>query len=281
MNNFKVPLAFLIVILLVPAIAISADISKTKVVSGFSLNVKKVIELDEKELPVTTVSILPTKDLGTIQLTVSMLEKTPYTLVSLEKPVSYYLSVEAVNPKEDDIGYVTFAYKVEKEWMESLGLKKEDISMYRYSDRKWNELATLHKNTDGSFEYFESISPGFSFFAISTKPYIETTTTTSVTTTTVPRVRIINTETTTTAKETTTTKKSTTTTKKGTTTTEKTTTTTTLKDNSSEASPEGEEDKGSSNTNSLLLGIVIIIIAAISFTHFLQSRTTKSKIGKL
>lgn len=74
---------------------------------------------------------------------------------------------------EKNIAYPIVGFKVEKSWMINNNVDKAAIRLYRYNANAWNELSTEVTNEDDQYVYFESQTPGFSPFAISTE---ETTT---------------------------------------------------------------------------------------------------------
>ncbi|MCQ1536672.1 PGF-pre-PGF domain-containing protein [Methanosarcina sp. KYL-1] len=56
-------------------------------------------------------------------------------------------------------------FKVEKAWIEA-GIDEGSITLYRYSDKAWNELTTRKLGEDENYVYFEAETPGFSPFVI-------------------------------------------------------------------------------------------------------------------
>ncbi|AGB48906.1 subtilisin-like serine protease [Methanomethylovorans hollandica DSM 15978] len=74
---------------------------------------------------------------------------------------------------ESNIDDPVIGFKVARTWMASNGVDKTSIRLYRYSSDVWNELPAKITNEDEQYVYYESETPGFSPFAISTA---ETTT---------------------------------------------------------------------------------------------------------
>jgi len=68
----------------------------------------------------------------------------------------------------NDITSVTIKFRVEKDWLTNNNVLEQDIVLYRYDD-KWEALPTKVTTSDASYVYYESTSPGFSVFVISTK----------------------------------------------------------------------------------------------------------------
>jgi PGF-pre-PGF domain-containing protein len=70
---------------------------------------------------------------------------------------------------ENNIADPIIGFKVEKLWMINNNVDKAAIRLYRYSADAWNELPTTITDEDDEYVYFESQTPGFSPFAISTE----------------------------------------------------------------------------------------------------------------
>jgi|GEM_PF-6612655 len=79
------------------------------------------------------------------------------------------------NIEEEDIIDVYFDYKVEKQWLIDNNLNKSTLRLvrnsyswnnntYRFAD--WQNLTTKITGEDNQYYYLESVSPGFSYFAI-------------------------------------------------------------------------------------------------------------------
>ena len=81
-------------------------------------------------------------------------------------------------------------FKVAKSWISENSIDVSTIVLSRYSGGVWNELPTTQTGEDDTYFYFEAISPGLSFFAITAQQVVATTTTTipTTTTTTIPPV---------------------------------------------------------------------------------------------
>ncbi|MCC7576245.1 MAG: PGF-pre-PGF domain-containing protein, partial [Methanomethylovorans sp.] len=69
---------------------------------------------------------------------------------------------------ESNIADPLIGFKVPRSWMVNNGVDKTSVRLYRYSSDVWNELPTRITKEDDQYVYFESETPGFSPFAIST-----------------------------------------------------------------------------------------------------------------
>lgn len=70
---------------------------------------------------------------------------------------------------ESNIANPVIGFKVLRSWMANNDVEKTSIRLYRYSSEVWNELPTRIMNEDDRYVYYESETPGFSPFAISTE----------------------------------------------------------------------------------------------------------------
>ncbi len=67
---------------------------------------------------------------------------------------------------ENNIANPVIGFKVAKSWITENGIDKSTIRLNRYIDEKWNSLATSLVNEDADYLHFESVTSGFSSFAI-------------------------------------------------------------------------------------------------------------------
>ncbi len=72
-------------------------------------------------------------------------------------------------------------FKVEKSWIQDKNISKSSINLYRYNDRKWNQLPTSLLSEDSKYLYFTAQTPGFSPFAIASNSITNGTVTQPVT----------------------------------------------------------------------------------------------------
>lgn len=112
-------------------------------------------------------SIIIPDEKGTIYL--EIIFKNP-TKANLSKAYRY-LRIDAYNLSEKQ---GTIVFQVNKKWIESAGLDKESIALYRFHNGKWNMLPTTHVKSLNEEEQFKATAPGFSYFAIGEKRLPET-----------------------------------------------------------------------------------------------------------
>ena len=89
-------------------------------------------------------------------------------LVSEPKnPAFAYLSIEPINFNDTSIEDAEIKFKVNKSWVESKGINKDEVILLRYSNESWNTLETKYVYSTSTGYYYEAITPGLSTFAIS------------------------------------------------------------------------------------------------------------------
>lgn len=134
--------------------------------SSFSL------EIDKADIGFTKITISVNKELNNVGITLSSLTSKPVTQAAAAS-VYQYLELTKNNILEADVNRVTISFRIPKSWLIDNELLPIDISLYRHELNQWNELSTKIINSDENYIFYEADSPGFSFFAIATKPGIE------------------------------------------------------------------------------------------------------------
>ena len=97
-----------------------------------------------------------------------VIEKLPEKPSSLDEPtqtVFRYIEIKKVVLTEENIEKATIKFKIEKKWLIDNNLDVNSVSLLRYTT-KWVKLSTKRLSEDNDFIYFESETPGFSYFAI-------------------------------------------------------------------------------------------------------------------
>ncbi len=90
--------------------------------------------------------------------------------VPVEKKGAVYkhLEIETTN-LADKINKATITIQVEKSWVESNNLDKENVALFKFTDGKWQELTTTFKEESGGNYIYDAEVASFSFFAIGEK----------------------------------------------------------------------------------------------------------------
>jgi len=138
----------------------------------------------ENNVSVTKIYLQATNTLRNVGVNVTKNTTQPSAVTAVPGNVYAYLKIEKTNATDGDIANVTIRFKVERHWVDANSVGLSAVTLYRYAN-DWVPLATTKISCYEDYCYFESISPGLSFFAIAANRIITiTTVATSITTTT-------------------------------------------------------------------------------------------------
>lgn len=81
-----------------------------------------------------------------------------------------YLQIKTEN-LEGKLSKAVMRVQVEKSWVNSSGITKNDIAVYKFSNstQQWNELPTVYREENSNYYYYEVELNSFSYFAIVAK----------------------------------------------------------------------------------------------------------------
>ena len=141
---------------------------KDYVLKAVVKDVESVFSFYEQDNVIVSVSFTSKLNGGQVKAVVEMLKDTS-SQVNSAAPGDVYKNVNIYidsNLGPDVIGNSRIDFKVEKSWISEKEIELSTISLYRYSDSKWNQLSTELESEDEEYFYFTSTTPGFSPFAI-------------------------------------------------------------------------------------------------------------------
>ena len=122
------------------------------------------INIASTEIAITRISLdLKHTVNGTILFTVHR-KDLPAIYPGLIDPYQY-VSIDKTVLTNEDILSASIRFRVENDWIETNGIDKDTIKLYRYTT-KWNELPTEKLSHDSKYTYYESVTTGFSYFGI-------------------------------------------------------------------------------------------------------------------
>ncbi|MDD5086416.1 MAG: PGF-pre-PGF domain-containing protein, partial [Candidatus Nanoarchaeia archaeon] len=105
------------------------------------------------------------------ELIINEMNECPEKVRGIEKKVYRY--IEIINEDKGKVQEAEIEFKVEKSWLYENQADKYGVILSRYSGNKWEELETLHYNSDEEYEYYRAKTSGFSYFAVSLKKIVE------------------------------------------------------------------------------------------------------------
>lgn len=152
--------------------------------------IPKNLDLSTAEIAFSEIEIAVNNWLRNVKLVVEKTEKPP---VTIENAYSY-IKISKENIEDENIQEARIKFKVEKSWIEANSIDPNTVVLNRY-DNEWKKLNTTKLSEDEEYVYYEALTPGFSYFAITGEKIAITTTitttttiatTTTTTTTTIP-----------------------------------------------------------------------------------------------
>ncbi|MFH0957003.1 MAG: PGF-pre-PGF domain-containing protein [Candidatus Aenigmatarchaeota archaeon] len=121
----------------------------------------------EAGVPVRSMDISMRKSARASEVMVRRLGSRPQTAASAPAARDTYAYVEIEKGMDDDaIEDVAIGFEVEKEWLSEKKISRTGVVLYRYAGGNWTELPTRWLGEDEVNVYYESFSPGLSFFVI-------------------------------------------------------------------------------------------------------------------
>ncbi len=119
-------------------------------------------------LQVNEIIVKPKDNTGDVNIHVEEFLTKPNDLPTvIPKKVYLYIKIKEYNDTNFEETIIRF--KVDKKWLEKNKVKSEDVILNRFVNNTWVELPTNVSSADNENFYYDSISKGFSYFAISLK----------------------------------------------------------------------------------------------------------------
>ena len=164
-----------------------------KTYTSITAGVPKIIsaaDLEATKSDLIEISITLKERATSVSIAVEKLADKPSGVSDVSGVAYKYIIITKENLDDSNVAEGKIKFRVEKSWITTNNLDVSTISLYRYSNNAWNKLNTTKLSEDGTYVYFEAVTPGFSYFAISGSQVGATTTTIAATTTTsiIPQV---------------------------------------------------------------------------------------------
>ncbi|QLC49751.1 PGF-pre-PGF domain-containing protein [Methanolobus zinderi] len=122
---------------------------------------------------ITSVHFDALRNAGTISTIIEVL-KDRSTFAKTDVPGNVYQQMNIwvgksgfVDP--ENVENLGIGFMVEKTWLEENNIESDTVKLYRYSNESWTALDTEVTEEDDEYVYFESQTPAFSPFAISSE----------------------------------------------------------------------------------------------------------------
>jgi PGF-pre-PGF domain-containing protein len=117
---------------------------------------------------IISVTVVPKEKIGQTELLVTKTYQTGESLPGNRHTAGIVSIVPVgVNPSSVDHGIITF--EISKSWLEKYSLLPKDIVMMHNTNGIWSELPTTFDHESSGAYFFTATTPGFSYFAITTR----------------------------------------------------------------------------------------------------------------
>lgn len=126
-----------------------------------SVSSENKIHISNKDIPVKEITTYVNTDISGVRIDVKIVNEP----LMADKNVFQMIDIEpSINNTQIENAEIKF--RVDKEWIKRSGVSSDDILMMRYHDGEWQELQTYYVEEDETSITYNSITPGFSIFAI-------------------------------------------------------------------------------------------------------------------
>ncbi len=147
-----------------------SGLSEKKVWTSIKAGESASVSVKNGAIGVTEVSFDVSKIAYGAWVQVKKRDSFPSTVKSFAKKTYRKIEITKSSTLKDEIlSNRDVFFKVEKTWLSTNNLNKEDVSLYRYVDGEWTELATKVGVDDGTYVRYSAQTPGFSYFLIGEK----------------------------------------------------------------------------------------------------------------
>lgn len=128
-------------------------------------NIAKYQDVAIRGLNITVVNNVANIKIMTLKLA-NLPSSVPF---DIDGKVYNYISVDKLNITDADIKSVNISFAVNKTWLTNNNVSALNITLYRWSNNKWNDLSAVKASEDDREVFYKVSSPGLSVFIIGTK----------------------------------------------------------------------------------------------------------------
>jgi len=133
------------------------------------------MKIKKERISFTNLTFKTKNKVADVSIEVGSLKEKPSNLVETSGIIYQYIEIVTDKIKEDDIEFVSINFKVSKEWINENDIDESSINLNWYIDNSWKKLKTNKINFDNNYIYFNSVSSGFSVFAVTGEKNIKKT----------------------------------------------------------------------------------------------------------
>ena len=153
-----------------PIIPVVPPVTKSETWAEISPGTSAIMSGFETSTAVDHIQIDVTEKATNVQVSVSAYESKPAAVATAKSNTYKYLAVSSKN-LEDKLAKAVMRVQVEKSWINTSGISKDDIAVYSLNNdtKQWDELTTTYREESGLYYYYEVELSHFSYFAIASK----------------------------------------------------------------------------------------------------------------
>lgn len=145
----------------------SAPLTETKSLGNFNINDTIVASFSSSAIPVNRIELISKANVSNVRFTVNALPSRPSDIsIDASTSVYAYVSLSTTNLESSSFDSAKINFRVPLSWLSSNNVQTQDVVLYRYNNNVWNELNTTVLANSDSNANFQSVTPGFSVFAI-------------------------------------------------------------------------------------------------------------------
>jgi len=118
-------------------------------------------------LAINQITLAVNKDVRGVTFTINSYDLLPEESAKISGFNTYkYFDIQTKNLEENDIDSATIRFKVDPSWIKQNQLSTKEIILQRFTNGFWSALPTTFVERDAEYYYFDAITQGFSYFAI-------------------------------------------------------------------------------------------------------------------
>jgi PGF-pre-PGF domain-containing protein len=145
----------------------NANITVPSIAAGKMANVTIT---KTEDVAVRQINISVTNSVNNIKIVITKLAGLPASVThEISGKVYHYIQIDKTNFTDTDVNKVFIKFAVNKTWLTDNDIAPSNISLYRWENDRWNELATTYLSEDAVEAFYQAESSGFSYFLIGTK----------------------------------------------------------------------------------------------------------------
>jgi len=126
-----------------------------------------LMPINHDEIDFTNIELDVVSDVSNPSIKLELLSDEPECGDLMLSNIHYqYVDITTTNLDDSNIESAFAEFKVSQSWISDNNIDSDSISLYRCFNGQWIQTVTSSTNEDSEYAYYESVLPGFSYFAI-------------------------------------------------------------------------------------------------------------------